>query len=343
MKRALPVVLAAVALLAPATSFGAVTIGSTLFATATLTNFGSCSGGTACTYAQVAPLPSADTASGGLTSPIDGVITRWVIRTGSTGGVVKLRVLRPSGAGAFTAVATGPAQTMNFTGQNMFPVSLPIKKGDYLGVDNASDALIFAQTQQASSYYWNPQLADGTNRTTNGTQAPLELLVQANVEPDADCDGRGDETQDPDISDGPCAHPGGDNGVGPGAGPDVVAPTIGALSFSPHKPRAGTRVTFGYSVSEASRAVLTIERRLSGRRGAGDRCVKQTQKNRKHAHCTRFVLAGTVARNTAAGHGSSRFRVATSGSYRATLVGTDAAGNVSLPRSVRFEVRPRKR
>jgi hypothetical protein len=82
-------------------------------------------------------------------------------------------------------------------------------------------------------------------------------------------------------------------------------------------------VTFRYAIAEASRAVLTIEHRVRGRRR------------------TRSALVGTVVRRTAAGQTRIRFRLRTKGTYRATLVATDAAGNISLPRSVRFKVRGR--
>jgi hypothetical protein len=53
---------------------------------------------------------------------------------------------------------------------------------------------------------WPPApLADGgAPRGPDQQNSPYELLVQAEVEPDCDADGLGDETQDPDLLAGTC-------------------------------------------------------------------------------------------------------------------------------------------
>jgi hypothetical protein len=327
----LGVVVAALAL--PASSFGAVTIGSNLTAGGTETN--ACSGG-GCTFAQVAPLPSGHTAAGGLVSPADGVVTRWRIKSGSAQNPVKLRILRPTGGGAFTAVGTSATGT---TGMDVtqFDTRLSIKAGDYIGVDNANDALIFAPTPGASIYKWTPQLADGSNRAADATSGTLELMAQADIEPDVDCDGLGDETQDTNTADGPCAQTGGGGGGGTMA--DIVAPTLSALTVKPLRPRAGRSLTLGFTVSEAAHVVTTIESRRAGRR-AGKRCVRPTKRNRARKRCTRYVLVQMLASDAPAGAGALAFKLKLPGRYRATLVAADAAKNVSLPMRVSFRVRP---
>jgi hypothetical protein len=309
---------AAGALLAPAASFGAVTIGSNLTAGGTLTN--ACTS-QACSFAQVAPLPAADTAPGGLTSPSDGVVTRWRIKSGSAGGAVQLRVLRPTGGGAFTAVGTSGTET-TVAGTAPFNTRLPIRAGDYLGVDNASDALIFAPTPGASIYRWIPPITDGSNRAATDTRGTLELMVQADVEPDVDCDGFGDETQDTNTADGPCAP------KPPGAtAPDTTAPKISALRKSPRRPRARKRMTVGYRLSEDATVTATIER-----------CTKFRGKR-----CRRWRLAGTGKQSGKASAANRfRFKPRSRGRYRATLVATDAAKNVSSPKRISFRVRPRR-
>jgi hypothetical protein len=303
-----------------------VTIGSNLTASGTETS--ACGSSQACTYAQVAPLPSGDTATGGLTSPIDGVVTRWRIKSGSAGNPVSLRILRPTGAGAFTAVGTsGTEATVADTAQ--FNAQLPIKAGDYLGIDNANSALIFAPTAGASIYRWAPPLGNGSNRVADGTLGTLELMVQADVEPDADCDGLGDETQDTNTADGPCApHPvgGGGGGGGGGGTADLIAPTITSLAIMPRKPRARHTLSFRYTTSEAGQATLTVER-----------CAK-TKKKR----CTRWRVARTLRQNAATGANKVAFKPRRAGRYRATLVTADAAKNFSQPRRITFRVRPRR-
>ena len=89
---------------------------------------------------------------------------------------------------------------------------------------------------------------------------------------------------------------------------------------------------------------IAIARRIGGRR-SGKRCVKATPKLRKRAACTRVVGAATVRRGVAAGRRSVTFsgrwarrRALVPGRYQATLRATDAAGNVSAPKLVRFTV-----
>ena len=312
----------AAGLLAPATSFGAVTIGSNLTAAGVPTN--ACASGVTCTFTQVAPLPAADTAPGGLTSPRDGVVTRWRVKSGSAGAPVSLRILRPTGAGAFTAVGTSAAGT---TGADVtqFAAQLPIKTGDYIGLNNSTSALLFATTNGASVYRWTTALVDGSNRAADDTQGTKELMLQADVEPDVDCDTLGDDTQDTNTADGPCAPKPGGGGGGPA--PDTVAPVISGLKAKPRKSRARHNVTFTYGISEDARVTATVER-----------CVKV----RKH-RCRRWRTAGTGSQNAVATKtGMFRFKPTRRGRYRASFVAADAARNFSLPRRVSFRVRARR-
>jgi CSLREA domain-containing protein len=106
-------------------------------------------------------------------------------------------------------------------------------------------------------------------------------------------------------------------------------------------PRRGT--TFRYSLSESARVLFTIERSLPGRR-RGRRCVKPAGTNRGKAKCRRFRMVGRFAAQAAAGPSKRAFsgrigrRALRPGRYRAVLTATDAAGNVSAPRRLRFRV-----
>jgi hypothetical protein len=341
----------AVLLAAPASGMAVVTFGSNLSGGGSLTNFASCSG-VGCTYVQTAPLTASHTALGGLTAPSDGVITRWRIKSGSAGGAVTLRILRRTGDATFTSVTHSGTQTTE-SGVADYLDSVTVKKGDYLGVDNASSALIFAQSPSDSIQYWTPPLADSSNRQVTGNGGGLELQVNANLEPDQDCDGLGDETQDPNKADGPCAQ-------GPGSG-DTLPPGLNALTISPKrwavkakglaevlisarkrkKPPKGA--TFSYTLSEAAKVVFTVESAQTGRR-VGGQCVKPAKGNRKARHCTRFVVVGAFAQQGASGKNTKAFsgkigkRSLKPGKQRATLVATDAAGNVGAPQRVGFTV-----
>lgn len=111
--------LTVLALLAfPTASFGAVTTGSNLSSDPSANI--ACAGN--CTYAQEV-LGAAQTAGGGLTSPIDGVIVRWRLKAASAGGTVHLRVLRPSGGATFAGVGTSEPRTA-LIGTNLYPTRL---------------------------------------------------------------------------------------------------------------------------------------------------------------------------------------------------------------------------
>ena len=91
---------------------------------------------------------------------------------------------------------TGPTQTPPINDTTTYDdVRLPIQAGDALGVDccNGQMAAFFGS---GTSDYWQPPLLDGEPARSATGQISLELLVNADVEPDADHDGYGDETQD---------------------------------------------------------------------------------------------------------------------------------------------------
>jgi hypothetical protein len=101
---------------------------------------------------------------------------------------------------------------------------------------------------------------------------------------------------------------------------DTTAPTLAGLKIT----RNGAQIRF--SLSEAAKATLTINRLLKGRR-SGKRCVKSSAKLRKAKRCTRHVkvrsqvVTGTVGTNTVKG------KALAPGTYEVLLTAVDAAGN----------------
>jgi hypothetical protein len=111
------------------------------------------------------------------------------------------------------------------------------------------------------------------------------------------------------------------------------------------KVKRGT--TIKYTLSEAATVSLRIDRRLKGRRikrGKKRVCVKPTRKNRKKRRCTRLKKAGTLTRRSVAGKNSVKFtgrigrKALKRGSYQLTITATDAAGNKSKPKRLRFRI-----
>jgi hypothetical protein len=147
---------------------------------------------------------------------------------------------------------------------------------------------------------------------------------------------------------------------GTGASPDLVAPIISAVSVTnkvfvvnrrgaaekllkaaAKRHRQGT--VFRYQLSEDARVVFAISRAVTGRK-AGTKCVKRTNRNASRRRCTFFTPVGAFAqlgivgpnRKTFSGKlGRTRLKP---GSYRATLIAKDAAGNASKPVTLKFTV-----
>ncbi|MEA2368072.1 MAG: hypothetical protein QOH38_790 [Thermoleophilaceae bacterium] len=105
--------------------------------------------------------------------------------------------------------------------------------------------------------------------------------------------------------------------------------------------RKGT--TFRYRLSEIAGVRVRIERALPGRRRSG-RCVKPTRSLRNKRKCTRYRRAGTLTRSGIAGANRIRFtgkfgtKALKPGRYRATIVATDSAGQLSQARRLTFVV-----
>ena len=211
----------ALAIIGPGAAQAAQTVGSDLNGAAT--EGWACSDNPAdtCTFVQTV-LPGRAVAS-----PIDGVIVRWRVRDAN--GELKLRVVRPAGGGVFTGAGTSaPASVFSAT-PSTFDTRLPVNAGDHIGLDFAGTSGIGARANGGSqTAVWSPALADGQQRAPDGTLDNLEFLYNADIEPDADRDGFGDETQDLCSKDpgtqGLCAGPCANDRAGT-EGPDSIVGT----------------------------------------------------------------------------------------------------------------------
>lgn len=119
-----------------------------------------------------------------LTSPVSGSIVRWRIQ-GAKGGPFRLRVLRPTGTGAYTAVGTSGPATPSDTGLQTFTANLPIRAGDLIGIDatNPTDEIGVASVAGASTAFIFPPPFDGSTVAPSGTGPGLELELSAEVQP----------------------------------------------------------------------------------------------------------------------------------------------------------------
>lgn len=144
-------------------------------------------------------LVNTQTTTNPLTSPIDGVIVRWRVYVQENSSVDRLRVVRLNGNNV-TAIRSAPLPSpppASFV-LNVMPLNpgIPISVGDSIGFDTTGLASVVNPRAGTSYVRANPLIPDGA--TEPGTaNANAEIPFNADIEPDCDADGFGDETQDP--------------------------------------------------------------------------------------------------------------------------------------------------
>lgn len=221
------VVLAAAAALlaAPSSAGAAVTLGPPDLSAPGAFGYG-CQIGQTCSFVH---LPGSGFTAA---APSNGVITRWRFRAAccieaqTVDRTATLKVFQqtfnfPPYSSA-RAVRSGPAFVVpagGVVGADAIvdvPVRVRIDAGEVVGV-NSEYPLGFNGFGGAQMIYWQPALSDGQEGYNNLNGA---LSMNVDVEPDADGDGYGDETQDCQPSD-PASH----ESCGPPPSPPPVIPT----------------------------------------------------------------------------------------------------------------------
>lgn len=151
-----------------------------------------------CTLAPTS-LPAGSQAAGGLTAPAAGVVVRWRVKrsTGTTGVSLRLVVLTGNAVQARSdATALGDS-----AGQYTFATRVPISAGDRIAVSGTAahgggGLPLMHQDHQSQRVQWMPGLGASETRAPTVSYSDWEVLLNADIEPDADGDGYGDETQD---------------------------------------------------------------------------------------------------------------------------------------------------
>jgi hypothetical protein len=218
-------------------------------------------------------------------SPIDGVVVRW--RAVGV-GIVHLRLARRDAAGAWRAGPATPAVAFPPGAERgEWPARLPIAAGDFVGVGGGVGSGVFLAAHcdcpafpgTATTLFWLPLLRDGETRGPL-VRDGLEALVNVDIEPDADRDGFGDDTQDCAPAD-PALHencgaapaPSSPSDPAPGTGtapapapaqPPATTPTPGAPGSPPRRTTAPCRVPRlrGKTVAAARKALRARNCRL---------------------------------------------------------------------------------
>lgn len=130
--------------------------------------------------------------------PAAGVVTSWKVTIPKTDAVVvqKMRVFRPTGgANEFTTVAETPYEVLP-PGTNVVPTRISVQAGDRIGAYGPFGTVtcLTPNLDDVMGTYTGDALVGSTH--TFAASTGEQVAVSAAVEPDADGDGYGDETQD---------------------------------------------------------------------------------------------------------------------------------------------------
>lgn len=316
----------AVVLIVPSVSNAATNFGSRLINDPTTSDcqllLSSC---TVLSYIQPSD-PAGDPYAGG--APVSGVITKLRIRAYGVGGPAQAsfrvgNVTPATGfasatgtAGPVGATATVPAFSGGATPITEVNGRIPVSAGQHLAVDGGVNlAATYDSSGSKFSYVFAPPLMAGTGAT--GSNAVTgELLVAATIEPDADKDGFGDETQDRCPSDA-----------------TTRGTCIGGLKVSGGKVR--------YLLSQASTVSIALAKASKGRR-VKNKCVRQTRKNHTAKRCTRYVKIGkTFSAPGKIGANKATLPKLRAGKYQLTITAIDSAGRKTVKKKT-FTVKKSK-
>jgi hypothetical protein len=284
--------------------------------------------------------PNGDPYSGG--APVDGVITKWRTRIEGLGGsatVVTLRlgnISRPDPNNADIAVATdagtGPTVTIPANAGLETPIiehaaRLPVKKGNQLGLDTTNGLITYNNSGDKFSYRFDPPLVAGQG-PRGSNEAKGELLVAATIEPDADNDGFGDETQDK------CP-----NQNGGADGCDTVIPTLAMTGGKSLKVR---KLEVTVTANEASNVQVSGAVKLGKAR---KKRAKKSAKAIKPKTVTQTVAANSATKvklklsKKNARKVLRRLKRKGRASIKITAVATDLAGNKSSVQTKTFKLK----
>ena len=244
-------------------------------------------------------------------APGEGVIVRFRVRT-SAAEAVTLRLATVTKEGdtlLAQAVRTGPTVTTQGTGEvEEFPARLVVHQGELLALDAPAAHMVYNQGGNRFTPLYAPPLVEGQGPRGPGADPTGELLLQAVMEPDADGDGFGDETQDG------CPTQGSNQGAC-----DTTGPGVRAIFVGPRKVR--------YRLSEDAAVTFRVQKARRTRSGG-------VRYRTLRGRFTDDGVAGVNVRPLPRRFRSNRLA---DGTYRLVVTATDRFGNATR-RTKRFTV-----
>jgi hypothetical protein len=139
---------------------------------------------------------------GDLAAPVPGVITKWKLSVVSEAPAQlpeQLKVLRATGTPNQFQVIGESAMSNVSPGANEFDTRISVQAGDRLGLFGGSEVgALYCRTEIPTDKFgaFKGNATTGSTVTSLGEEANAQVPVLAVIEPDADNDGYGDETQD---------------------------------------------------------------------------------------------------------------------------------------------------
>jgi hypothetical protein len=132
--------------------------------------------------------------------PSPGVITAWQHKAAPSGGDLRLLVWKGPAVSPLTLAGRSAVETFAGGLLQSFPTRVPVSAGDVLGIRvHSTDGACTFFTGAGDAVIGRggaPDIAPGESMMTTSTLPNQRVNVSATVEPDADGDGYGDESQD---------------------------------------------------------------------------------------------------------------------------------------------------
>jgi len=142
----------------------------------------------------------------GYSAPSDGVITSWSYQASATAGQLKLKVADPEGNNQFTVVGESDVETATANMVNTFLTRISVSALDVIGITPVTNGIPCIRGMAAgysySAFVMGADVPPGSTGTFNPPASGVQIDVAAALEPDADDDGFGDESQDQCLGSG---------------------------------------------------------------------------------------------------------------------------------------------
>lgn len=275
-----------------------------------------------------------------------GTISSWRHSAGASAGTLTFKVYRPTGPLRQFLVLAADTRAVTAGSVQSFPVRIPVRPGDRIGVSSEDLQLAYETFNPADKLgFFDPDPPQGTTKTTDGEPfEEFKLDVAATLESNPEAPGGGPTSPGEAPAGSPSPGPPPRSIVAESSSPPaatrlrVFPSAFSAARGGPSVTRRRSRgAKVSYNVAASAAVRFTVRQTRSGRRkGSGKtaRCVPATRASRSAAKCTRTVThAGSFTHMAKKRSNSLRFtgrlggRPLKPGAY--TLVATPRVGGKS--------------